>query len=439
MSAQPTNKSVEVLYVSEHALWPMDQGSCVHGYKMACALQDLGVRVGIASHQPLLASAPKRMQRMAIDWPVAHDDAYKRFLDGWRGLGLAGRLRLARYQGRDLRLFAGIVSLVERYRPKVVVALGQHGPLMLRGLRFSSSTQRIWYAADDPVYFQASCMWREPLTHWPSRLGKMALYTALESLFVRGLEGVVGVSPLDTRLLRWLGGVRRAVTIRNGVDLDFFSPAQSDRHPTQPHSLVFWGRLDFEPNIDAVNWFAKEVWPSLRWYRPDATWQIVGKNPDPTIKQLTRLPGVELVGEVKDIRPYAAGAAVTIIPTRCGGGIKNKLLEAAAMARPIVASPRAMRGLVLDADRPPMMQCAQPAEWVEAIRRLWSNPQLAESLSRNARIWAQHHHSWHRAAQMFKGWLASSPHGTTLGEVRSTTNTSLAIDRVGRLPIQAAA
>jgi len=413
------NEKVDVLFVCEHALWPLHQGSCVHGYRMATALSDSGVRVGLASHAPTPDSAPNRMRQMAYTWPVTSDDDYQRFLHAWRGLGYFARRRIARFQGRDLRLFAGLIPLVKQVQPSVVVALGQHGAMMLHGLRDFPAIQRVWYAADDPVYFQASCMRRESISHWPSRLSKMALYAAIEKSFARCLDGVIAVSPFDARLLRLNSGVRRTVTIRNGVDLNYFNPVAADSSDTNSHSLIFWGRLDFEPNVDAVKWFARQVWPALRWYRPDATWQIVGKNPHPEVLRLARLPGVQLIGAVDDLRPYAIGAAVTIVPTRCGGGIKNKLLEAAAMARPMVVSSRAISGLIWEQHRPPFLECTSSDQWVKAIRKLWSNPQLALSLSHNARVWAQRHHSWPKAAQSLIEWLESYSNGTVLRNVPS--------------------
>lgn len=405
---------VQVLFVSEHALWPMDQGSCVHGYHMAAALRDLGVKVGIASHHPLPGNAPPEMRRMSIAWPETGDEDVDRLMAGWKGFGAVARRRLARYQGRDLSQFAGVIPLVDCLKPSVVIALGQHGPLMLQALRGVGRCKLVWYAADEPVYFQLSCMRREPVTQWPSRWTKVALYAALEALFVRGLDGAVGVSPLDSRLLRWVGGVRRVVTIRNGVDLDRYRPESSSKPSTEPRSLVFWGRMDFEPNVDAVLWFARRVWPRLRWYRPDATWQIVGKNPDPRVQRLSALPGVSVLGEVPDIRPYAQTAAVTVLPMRCGGGIKNKLLEAAAMGRPIAASPRALRGLVWDRDRPPVLQCRTPDQWVHTIRRLWADQSLAKSVGRHARLWVQKNHTWSVAAQTLTRWIASMPDGPLL-------------------------
>jgi len=399
--------ALDVLFVGEHAVWPLDQGFCVHGYHMAWALSDLGLRVGMASPKPLPNSAPKRLRDMSIDWPGFHDEHLRRFLHGWRGIGSWARRRLARYQGRNLKLFSGVIPLIDRHRPSVVIGLGQHSPMMLQALRDSPNIRRIWYAADEPVFFQLSCMRREPISQWRNRLSKMALYSALEGLFVRRLNGAIGVNPTDTLLLKRFAGVRHAATIRNGVDTDRFRPDPLQR--PKPRSLVFWGRMDFEPNIDAVLWFAQHVWPTLKQRRPNATWQIVGKNPHPKVIELSKIPGVEVVGAVEDIRPYAHQAAITILPMRCGGGIKNKLLEAAAMGRPIVASPKALQGLELDDHRPPVWTSRTGRQWIEGILRLWSDAPRAMALGRNARAWVQARHTWQEAARSLVAWVGSLP------------------------------
>ncbi len=383
----------------------MDQGFCLRGSNMAQALRNLGLRVGIATHKPLPGDAPEHLKSMNLPWPIATDSDRDRFMHAWRGVGAPARRRVARYQGRNLPLFAGIIPLADRHRPKTVIALGQHGPMTLKALRDHPTIKRVWYAADEPVSFQLSCMGTEPLRQWPSRLTKAALYAAIECFFARGLDGAVGVSPRDTALLKRIGGVKHTTTIRNGVNLDYFTPTQ-DQAAT-PRSLVFWGRMDFEPNIDAALWFAQNVWPTLRQHRPDATWQIVGKYPHPSVQKLAQQPGIEVLGAVPDVRPHARNAAVTILPMRCGNGIKNKLLEAAAMARPIVASKQAVQGLGHTDQRRPAWQCHTPTQWVQAIRRLWADPQASARQGTLALNWVRAHHTWPHAAQQLARWVDS--------------------------------
>jgi polysaccharide biosynthesis protein PslH len=133
----------------------------------------------------------------------------------------------------------------------------------------------------------------------------------------------------------------------NGVDLDAFSPARAwpDPFPDPGPHLVFTGHMDYWPNIDAVRWFATEVMPLLRARTPAPRFWIVGANPADEVKRLAALPGVHVTGRVADIQPYLAHAAVCVSPLRMARGIQNKVLEAMAMARPVVASPQAFEGV----------------------------------------------------------------------------------------------
>lgn len=401
------HRQLDVLFLSESPLWPLDQGFRIRGYNMALTLSAMGIRVGVASHEPLPPDAPADLVNMAMPWPTVTAKDYQSFLTGWSGPLAPLRRRLARYQGRDMERFAGIVPLTERHHPAVVIGLGQHAPLMLRGLHGRCGIKRIWYAADELVQYQLSCLRRDKLAKIPHRLQLLALYATLETLFVRGLDGAIGVSPRDTAMLGSIAGARHATTIRNGVDTAYFSPDANTR--VKPRSLVFWGRMDFEPNIDAVCWFAKVVWPAVKVLYPSATWQIIGKNPHPRVIGLAQVPGVAVLGEVPDIRPHARSASITILPMRCGAGIKNKLLEAAAMGRPVVASGQAIAGLEFDGPDRPLAVCHGGDEWLEMICRLWSDTATLNKLGANAHQWVLRHHSWPSSARQLVAWLESLP------------------------------
>lgn len=413
-----TTPETDVLFISEQPLWPPDQGFRVHGCQMARALADRGLNVRMASLRPTTGCDAPWLNDMLTAWPEADENAHAEFLQGWTGPGSGLRRRLARHQALDSQELAGLIPLIRQLKPKAVIALGQHGPIMLRGLRGLSAEfpalSAVWYAADEPVFFQLSCLRREGITALKHRVYLAGLYAALQTLFARNLDGVIGVSPNDTRLLKRNTGVRQAVNIPNGVDTDFFQPVDSQ---SSSCSLVFWGRLDFEPNIDAVRWFARRVWPKLRERQPQARWKIVGKNACDKVRQLGDIHGIEFVGEVDDIRPYAQGAAVTILPMRCGGGIKNKLLEAAAMGLPILASPKAVNGLDWPDHMAPVSVCKAPDQWVHQIERVWYDGILNKQMRQDARAWVLQCHTWPAAAQTLESNLTMmTPMGSHHGQ-----------------------
>ena len=156
----------------------------------------------------------------------------------------------------------------------------------------------------------------------------------------------------------------RANWVENGVDLAYFCPARAGADPYggARGSIVFTGTMDYRPNIDAAQFFARSVMPLLRARHPEAAFHIVGANPTAAVQALGALPGVRVAGPVPDMRPYLAHAAMAVAPLRIARGIQNKVLEAMAMARPVLVSPQALEGLraqpgrdLLVADEPAAM------------------------------------------------------------------------------------
>jgi sugar transferase (PEP-CTERM/EpsH1 system associated) len=131
----------------------------------------------------------------------------------------------------------------------------------------------------------------------------------------------------------------RVSALCNGVDSEFFSP---DHILTSPYAageipLVFTGAMDYWPNIDAVTWFASEIFPLLLARRAGLKFYIVGRSPTPAVNALASA-AVHVTGTVDDVRPYLQHAAVVVAPLRLARGIQNKVLEAMAMGLPVVAS-----------------------------------------------------------------------------------------------------
>jgi sugar transferase (PEP-CTERM/EpsH1 system associated) len=139
----------------------------------------------------------------------------------------------------------------------------------------------------------------------------------------------------------------RAHLSANGVDGATFSPdaAFASPYAAGVRPVVFTGAMDYWPNIDAVSWFAREVLARIRAREPAVRFYVVGMNPPPVVRALARDPAVEVTGRVEDVRPYLQHAAVAVAPLRVARGIQNKVLEAMAMAKPVVVSAAAATAL----------------------------------------------------------------------------------------------
>src|SRR5262249_48188099 len=139
----------------------------------------------------------------------------------------------------------------------------------------------------------------------------------------------------------------RIVAIENGVNSDYYSPAHEFASPfgEGEDAIVFTGAMDYWPNIDAGTWVAREVVPRLRKVDAKARFYIVGMNPDRSVRALAHEAAVCVTGRVADVRPYLRHARVVVAPLRVTRGIQNKVLEAMAMARPVVVTPGVAQAL----------------------------------------------------------------------------------------------
>jgi polysaccharide biosynthesis protein PslH len=182
--------------------------------------------------------------------------------------------------------------------------------------------------------------------------------------------------------------------VGNGVDAEFFAPDPALASPFAADELplVFTGAMDYWPNVDAVSWFVAEMLPALRQRWPALRFHIVGRSPTPAVKALAG-PHVTVTGTVPDVRPYLQHAAAIVAPLRLARGVQNKVLEAMAMARPVVAARTC--AAVLDATPGEHLAAAEtPAEYVTEVARLLSDAAAAQQMGAAARACVLQHYAW---------------------------------------------
>jgi sugar transferase (PEP-CTERM/EpsH1 system associated) len=214
----------------------------------------------------------------------------------------------------------------------------------------------------------------------------------LEALIARRAKAVLVVSRPEAELYRSFCDAVNIHALGNGVNLDYFRPSPSTAAETSQR-CVFVGALNYRANVDGVEWFCREVWPEVRRRCPEARFVLVGARPVAAVRRLAELPGVELVGEVPDVRPYVADAALSIVPLRVARGIQNKVLEAAAMGKAVVASPQSLEGLDFEPGIH-VRQAATPEDWVEAIVELLGDAELRCTLGQAARLRVEQRYRW---------------------------------------------
>src|SRR5262249_9412746 len=162
-----------------------------------------------------------------------------------------------------------------------------------------------------------------------------------------------------------------------------------------PFRCVFVGAMDYVPNVDGATWFCGEVWPEVRRRWPEARLALVGRSPTPEVRALAKVPGVEVVGPVPDVRPQVARASVTVGPLRIARGVQNKVLESLAMSKAPVVSAPPLEGLRAVPGKH-LLLAQSPSEWVECLTRLFEGPELRRKLGAAGRAYTQEKHCWER-------------------------------------------
>jgi len=225
---------------------------------------------------------------------------------------------------------AAVTGVMERHRPdRAFVFSGQMAQHVPAGLRFVMD-----FCDVDSAKFAAMGGVLAPLYRREARL--LATY---EREVAMRAEAAVFVSAAEAALF---GAHGRVEVVENGVDTAFWCPAAA---PADTPEIVFTGQMDYAPNVEAVRWFAATVLPRVREVHPAAQFAIVGRAPGAAVRALASRPGVVVTDAVADVRPWLRGAAVAVAPLRIARGVQNKVLEAMATARPVVATPDAAQGI----------------------------------------------------------------------------------------------
>jgi glycosyltransferase involved in cell wall biosynthesis len=382
MIGQTPKPAHRILFIKHTLAYPRASGHDIRCFEMLRALRDLGHDVALATIQPCDTAT---REQLGIPITPLADDATAGTsapLSYWQE-------RFRSYWGIPEAAIHAVSRIARSFDATAVIGLGLDVLPMLAG---AGTRTKVWYAADEWVIHHWSQF--KPLT--PATYGELGA-AAIKGLYERAYASVLDrawvVSPAEQRAMRRLAGVAHVDVIANGVDTVFFAPASA---PAIDNSAIFWGRLDFGPNLQAIDWLCDRIWPEVVRAVPSAKLTIMGFNADARIRPRTTMPGVEVRSDVPDIRPAVGSHQLALLPMVSGGGIKNKLLEAAALGKAIVCTSMACSGL---RSTPPAVIVDDERGWIEAIVRLWANPEERRRLEQSARAWILEHHTWAAAAR----------------------------------------
>ncbi|MEO9041777.1 MAG: TIGR03087 family PEP-CTERM/XrtA system glycosyltransferase [Rhodoferax sp.] len=252
---------------------------------------------------------------------------------------------------------------------------------------------------DSAKWTQYATSRKWPLSWLYRREGERLL--AFERTVAASAQRSFFVTENETTLFRKMApeSASRVDVISNGVDADYFSPDTAftspftgSGAPVDEIPLVFTGAMDYWPNVDAVTWFVQRILPGLLQAWPQLRFYIVGRSPSPAVLELAS-GSVVVTGTVPDVRPFLQHAAVVVAPLRVARGIQNKILEAMAMARPVVASQSCVEAI--DA-RPgeELVSATDATDFVREIDALLKAPAHATAVGRSGRQRVLQSYSW---------------------------------------------
>ncbi len=289
-----------------------------------------------------------------------------------RGLLDTGAFDVVQFEGIEV---AGYLLAAHQHRPDV--------PLIYDAFNAEASLQQTIAAID-----------RQDIRRLPS-----AVYSQVQSGRVEAWErricqaatAVIAVSKEDAAILQRFRSDGRVVVVPSGIFAADYAAPDAELS-LKPNALVFTGKMDYRPNVDAMLWFGGEVLPQIT-QQDDATLYIVGQKPHRSLDALRSNPNIEITGWVPEVQPYLLAANVYIAPLRMGSGTRLKILEAMAAGCALVATPAAAAGLVAEA-KTHMRIAEQASEMAAMTHDLLQHPSKRVTLGAGARAFILQHYDW---------------------------------------------
>mgnify|MGYP000899917535 CR=1 FL=1 len=250
---------LRLLFVKDGFAWPRASGHDVHTYHMMRALAALGHDLGLLT---AAVPPPEAVAGLPLSWsgtfpPKGEPPTGPAPSFGWLQEKFRG------YWGVDPNRVSAVAATAAAFDADAVVVVGLHVLPYLGAVR---GRARVWYAADEWFWHHASQV--QPLR--PRTWGEMK-QAAVKGLYERAFRSITDrvwvVTEPDRRAMRWVMGARGIDVVPNGVDGEYYTPLVAEQ---VERSCTFWGRLDFGPNVQALEWFCGQVWPRVRAKHPDA-------------------------------------------------------------------------------------------------------------------------------------------------------------------------
>ncbi len=214
---------------------------------------------------------------------------------------------------------------------------------------------------------------------------------AYEPEMIKHFDRILLISPHDEKAIVEKGRSKKIFFNPHGIDVDYFS--EDLRISRKPNVLVMNGDFGVPTNMDGALHFYHHIYPLIKKEKPDTELWLVGRNPAPSIRALTKDPLVKVTGKVPDIRPFLQEATIGIAPMRVGAGLQNKVLVSLASQLPVVATPIANEGIIAP-EGDVILTAKGDAEFAQDVIDLLNNPNRRKQLGGNALEFMQQRWTW---------------------------------------------
>ena len=337
--------SGEILFLAHRTPFPPDRGDKIRSHNVLNTLARLApVHVGCLAENEADLTHVSQLEKVAASYWMPNRS---------RPLPIAGISALVRGLPISLSAFADqtlkrwvSLTLAERPISAIYVFSGQMGQYV--PLDWNGRLVMDFVDVDSAKFESYAAAQRGPMSIVHAREGR--LLRQVESDLASRAEVSLLVSDDEADLMRQrCAGQPEIQALGNGIDCDLFDPNTVEPHAelaasNGPH-FVFTGQMDYAPNVAAVKRFARKILPAIRAQHDDAQFHIVGRAPTAEVQKLSVEPGVRVWGAVLDMKPFLAAADLVVAPLTIARGVQNKVLEAMAMSKTVLASPQALNGI----------------------------------------------------------------------------------------------
>lgn len=388
---------MHILMLTPTLPYPLHQGGAIRNFGILRGLHDAGHNVTLLSFHddsiPLQSTPLPALCANLHIVPLPRRTTFRRIQD----------MILSRQPDLLRRLYSPafedcLRSVLDASQFDLVQFEGFETTTYLNVVRQHQPSAKLCYDAHNAEYALQQAIFqidRGEVRHLPA-----ALYSFVQSRRIahferhvcRQVQCVIAVSEEDANALRIFRPDGRVSVVPNGIFAEEYT-ASREQLDLGNHVLVFTGKMDYRPNVDAMRWFTDAILPQVRAEIPDAHFYIVGQKPHARVEMLRDKTNVAITGWVSDVRPYLHAAHVYVAPLRMGSGTRLKILEAMASGCAVVATSFAASGLNAEARRA-MMLADDESAFASAILSLLRDSAKRQSLGRAAQVYARQHYDW---------------------------------------------